>query len=305
MAKYLKPRRGTYSNATSNNIVLKKGEMFLCMRDDDNIGKGPGCMYIGDGASSFSQYKHDGSTVANTTQPFLVHPKLYKPMFTNSTPQTSNYTIDAATAEINNMGNGTGLVNLPTIIGYAKAALCKHANSINRLALDVEDAKGIELTQAQYDALSTAEKNNGLEYYITDGADTGDTILWSKVGTAALATTATNLSDGINELFNTKVASDYYTNRMSTYRVRASTVVRVITATSQPIVFTNAQCNSVLGVSNSTNANTVVVITNGDHAAQSADVLGTFYYSGGWYVRMNATPAAGNYRFNYFMVYFG
>jgi len=305
MAKYLRPRRGTKTNATSNNIVLKKGEMFLCMSNNDNIGKGPGAMYIGDGASSFSQYAHDGSTVANTAQPFLVHPRLYKPIFANSNPQTSNFTVDAATAEINNMGSGISLINLPTIIGYIKAALCKHANSVNRLALDVEDAKGVQLTQAQYDALSTAQKNNGTEYYITDGADTGDTVLWGKVGTDSLLTNAQDLSGAINEYYTSKVNSDYYTNHFSSYIVRSGTWVRTITATTQPAIFTNAQCNSMLGVSNSTNGNTVVVLTNGDHAAQGADVIGTFYYNGSWYARMNATPAAGAYRFNYFIVYFG
>ena len=136
MAKYLRPRRGTKTNATSNNIVLKKGEIFLCYPNNDNIGKGPGAIYIGDGASSFSQYTHDGSTVANTAQPFLVHPMIYHPIFANTNPASSGWTINAATAEINNIGNGSGTVSLPTVIGNIKGALCKHADSINKINAD-------------------------------------------------------------------------------------------------------------------------------------------------------------------------
>ena len=137
MAKYLRPRRGAFLNALINNPVLKKGEMFLCMVDSEDIGKGPGAMYIGDGASSFSQYKHNGSTVANTAQPLLIHPMVYRPIFANTNPASSGWTINAGTTEINAIGNGSGSsVSLPTVIGNIKGALCKHADSINKINAD-------------------------------------------------------------------------------------------------------------------------------------------------------------------------
>jgi hypothetical protein len=136
MAKYLRPRRGKYEYASSQNIALKRGEMFICLSNNDDVGKGPGALYIGDGASSFSQYVHNGSTVSNTAQPILVHPMIYKPIFANSNPSASGWTVDAATAEINNIGNGTANVTLPNIIGNVKGALSKHANSINALDKD-------------------------------------------------------------------------------------------------------------------------------------------------------------------------
>ena len=136
MAKYLRPRRGTFLNAASNNPVLKKGEMLLCTSRDD-IGKGPGYLYLGDGASSFSQYTHAGYTVANTPQPFLVHPMLYSPIFNNTDPASSGWTINAGTAEINAIGNGGNTRPLlPYIIGSIKGALCKHADSINKINAD-------------------------------------------------------------------------------------------------------------------------------------------------------------------------
>jgi len=136
MAKYLRPRRGKYTYANSQNIMLKRGEMFLCLSNNDDVGQGPGALYLGDGASSFSNYAHNGSTVTNTAQPLLIHPMIYKPIFANSNPSTSSWTVDAATAEINNIGNGTANVTLPNIIGNVKGALSKHANSINALNAD-------------------------------------------------------------------------------------------------------------------------------------------------------------------------
>jgi len=308
MPKYLRPRRGTFENAYfENNIVLKKGEMFLCMYNDDNIGKGPGSMYIGDGASSFTQYNHDGATYANAAQPFLIHPMIYNPIFANTNPQTSNFTRDAATAEINSIGNGSGSVTLPSIIGSIKAALCKHANSVNRLALDVEDAKGVQLTQAQYDALSTATKNDGRSYYITDSdMSAQDAAVWDKVGTADLATTATSISGAINEYKTSKVDSTYFTTHLSTYKLRAGTHIMQISATQTPIVFSDAKCNELLGVSNSGAANTVVYFTNGDHGVQAGiDVIGTYHYGSNWYARLSGKASAGSYRFNYIIFYFG
>ena len=123
MAKYLKPKRGKFREATAQDIVLGKGELFLCMANDDDMGKGPGAIYVGDNMTSFTNYAHNGSTVPNTAQPFLIHPINYKPIFADSSPSTASWTFDAATAEIDNIGNGTGQVTLPNIIGNIKAAL--------------------------------------------------------------------------------------------------------------------------------------------------------------------------------------
>ena len=41
-----------------------------------------------------------------------------------------------------------------------------------KVKLIAKDAKGVEITQAEYDALSDAEKNNGMAYYITDADET-------------------------------------------------------------------------------------------------------------------------------------
>ena len=52
MAKYLKPRRGSKANAYDQNIGLQKGELFMEF-PNGYIGKEPGRLVIGDGASSY------------------------------------------------------------------------------------------------------------------------------------------------------------------------------------------------------------------------------------------------------------
>lgn len=142
MAKYLKPLRGKFSSATQQDILLRKGEMFLCLLNNDNMGQGPGAIYLGDGISAFNGYNHNGSTVPNTAQPFLVHPAKYNPIFANTNPSTASWTIDDGSTEINNIGKGKAEVDLPTIIGNIKGALCKHANSVTRLANDADAIRG-------------------------------------------------------------------------------------------------------------------------------------------------------------------
>lgn len=60
----------------------------------------------------------------------------------------------------------------------------------------------VNLTQAQYDALPDADKNNGTIYFITDGQGTAEEI----IGTGTLDTTAQTLIGAVNEL-NSKSVS--------------------------------------------------------------------------------------------------
>jgi len=144
MAKYLKPRRGSTASAKSQNMLLFKGELFLDF-PNGNIGKEPGRMVIGDGLTSYTHIGDDSGSSTNTFAPMIVHPAIYTPVFADSTPSTSSWTFDAGTGEINNIGNGTGNVTLPNIIGNIKSALCKHADSLNRLNQDLHYAKYIDV----------------------------------------------------------------------------------------------------------------------------------------------------------------
>lgn len=102
------------------------------------------------------------------------------------------------------------------------------------IAGNYSDTNGLlamkEVTQAQYDALTTAEKNNGTAYFITDRLSPAATDLWTKVGTATLSTTAQDCSAAINEL-NTEM---FYTHHV-TELLNVSGINAMTTATSQDL----------------------------------------------------------------------
>ena len=141
MAKYLRPRRGSQANAIAQKILLKKGEMFLEFPESE-IGKGPGRLVIGDGATQYQNMDY-ATTATNVFRPFITDPEIFIPRFTDTEPSSSEWSVDAGTAAIAKMGNGssTSTVTLPTIIGAIKETLCKHADSITKLNNDLANIK--------------------------------------------------------------------------------------------------------------------------------------------------------------------
>jgi hypothetical protein len=148
MAKYLRPRRGSQANAIAQKILLKKGEMFLEFPKSE-IGKGPGRLVIGDGATQYQNMNY-ATTATNVFRPFITDPEIFIPRFTNTEPSSSKWSVDAGTAAIAKMGNGssTSTVTLPTIIGAIKETLCKHADSNTKLNNDLGD---VDIKFDQYD----------------------------------------------------------------------------------------------------------------------------------------------------------
>lgn len=66
MASYLRPRRGRKSTAISQNIVLKRGEIFMEV-PETGVGTGIGKIKIGDGTTAYSNLPYfinsDAATV--------------------------------------------------------------------------------------------------------------------------------------------------------------------------------------------------------------------------------------------------
>ena len=120
------------------------------------------------------------------------------------------------------------------------------------------------------------------------GADDFDwTNKWGSSGTNA----STNLRSVVGRLWN---------KTMSEPITRAGTVVKTITAANPQKIFTSADLASIFGLTTMTGTITAYLM-NGDHAAQSADIIATYIQSGEVYARFSGTPTAGNYRFNYIM----
>ena len=84
--------------------------------------------------------------------------------------------------------------------------------------------------------------------------------------------------------------------------IAGTKVVKMSGKTSCPI-FTNAEINSLLGVTNSSNANTAVLFSNGDANATSAH-FSSSYQSGTWYAVFDRQVTATRIRANYLIVKF-
>lgn len=89
---------------------------------------------------------------------------------------------------------------------------------------------------------------------------------------------------------------------------RMSAGTRVVkagkTGTSRQI-FSNSEINSLLGVTDSSNSNTAVFVSNGDGAATSIHFEGVTYLNDAWNAVFNANVGSGPIRVNYLIVYWG
>lgn len=89
---------------------------------------------------------------------------------------------------------------------------------------------------------------------------------------------------------------------------RMSAGTRVVkagkTGTSRQI-FSNSEINSLLGVTDSSNSNTAVFVSNGDGAATSVHFEGVTYLNDAWNAVFNANVGSVPIRVNYLIVYWG
>ena len=66
MASYLRPRRGKKATATSNNIVLKRGEVFFEV-PDTGVGTGMGKIKMGDGTTAYGSLPYFNEAIDPST----------------------------------------------------------------------------------------------------------------------------------------------------------------------------------------------------------------------------------------------
>lgn len=79
---------------------------------------------------------------------------------------------------------------------------------------------------------------------------------------------------------------------------------KVVTPSGSSVtLFTNAQINSLLGVTGSDSINTAVFVSNGDGAANSAHVDGCTYLNGEWKATLDRSTTAP-IRINYLVMRF-
>ena len=117
-----------------------------------------------------------------------------------------------------------------------------------------------------------------------------------------IAKTNKDLSNEVAEL-NENITSVKSVNKNITKMIAGSKVVNAKASTSVQ-VFTNSEINKALGVTNSSNANTVVLMTNGDGLAQKVHVEGSTYLNSAWHATFNQNASSGSIRINYVIFYF-
>ena len=118
-----------------------------------------------------------------------------------------------------------------------------------------------------------------------------------------IAQTNKDLSNKLAEL-NKNITSVKSVNKNITKMIAGSKVVTAKASTSVQVL-SNSEINNALGVTNSSNANTVVLMTNGDGLAQKVHVEGSTYLDGAWHATFNHGASAGSIRINYVIFYFG
>lgn len=108
----------------------------------------------------------------------------------------------------------------------------------------------------------------------------------------------------INKSLTDKINTFKNINKNITKMIGGSKVVNAKASTSVQ-VFTNSEINKALGVTNSSNANTAVLMANGDGLAQRVHVEGSTYLDNAWHATFNQNASAGSIRINYVIFYFG
>ena len=109
-----------------------------------------------------------------------------------------------------------------------------------------------------------------------------------------IAQTNKDLSNKLAEL-NKNITSVKSVNKNITKMIAGSKVVTAKASTSVQVL-SNSEINNALGVTNSSNANTVVLMTNGDGLAQKVHVEGSTYLDGAWHATFNQNASSGSIR---------
>ena len=166
MASFLRPRRGKRATAISQNIILKKGEVFFEV-PDSGVGKGLGKIKIGDGTTGYNSL------------PYFLEPTDVDAAgitFTEAT-STNNTTL------LNAIKSGA---SLSTIVGNTKKMLRNLNSSVTSLNTEVD---GSIKNASVSGRVITFTKNNGSTFSLTT-QDTNTTYSNYKGASSSSAGTA-------------------------------------------------------------------------------------------------------------------
>ena len=212
---------------------------------------------------------------------------------------------DSALVTINNGHSGTNRIDL-IVFRYTKDSTGKE--TVDLAVIQGEDSTGTAAAPATIDGdILTGAMQADFPLYRVElnGLNiVSVTAMFDVIGNISqLTKTNKDLSNKVAEL-NKNITSVKSVNKNITKMIAGSKVVNAKASTSVQ-VFTNSEINNALGVTNSSNANTVVLMTNGDGLAQKVHVEGSTYLDGAWHATFNQNASSGSIRINYVIFYFG
>ena len=212
---------------------------------------------------------------------------------------------DSALVTINNGHSGTNRIDL-IVFRYTKDSTGKE--TVDLAVIQGEDSTGTAAAPATIDGdILTGAMQADFPLYRVElnGLNiVSVTAMFDVIGNISQITkTNKDLSNKVAKL-NKNITSVKSVNKNITKMIAGSKVVTAKASTSVQVL-SNSEINNALGVTNSSNANTVVLMTNGDGLAQKVHVEGSTYLDGAWHATFNQNASSGSIRINYVIFYFG
>ena len=145
---------------------------------------------------------------------------------------------------------------------------------------------------------------DGAETYLRNSSTRISTKASHEGGSASVPSVVVNDMDTYVNGRGMSSLIDFYPRNV--HRMTAGTKVLTAgkTGTSRQL-FSNSEINSLLGVSNSSNGNTAVMVSNGDGAATGVHVEGCTYQNGAWHAVFNTNIGSVPIRINFIITYWG
>lgn len=145
---------------------------------------------------------------------------------------------------------------------------------------------------------------DGAETYLRNSSTRISTKASHEGGSASVPSVVVNDMDTYVNGRGMSSLIDFYPRNVH----RMTTGTKVLTAgktgTSRQL-FSNSEINSLLGVSNSSNGNTAVMVSNGDGAATGVHVEGCTYQNEAWHAVFNTNIGSVPIRINFIITYWG
>lgn len=145
---------------------------------------------------------------------------------------------------------------------------------------------------------------DGAETYLRNSSTRISTKASHEGGSASVPSVVVNDMDTYVNGRGMSSLIDFYPRNVH----RMTTGTKVLTAgktgTSRQL-FSNSEINSLLGISNSSNGNTAVMVSNGDGAATGVHVEGCTYQNGAWHAVFNTNIGSVPIRINFIITYWG